>query len=635
MREEEVDVLVHLAFFTNPQRDTTHAHELESIGTLNLLAAAAAAGVSHVVMRSFTAVYGARGQNPNFLTEDQPLQPNPALPWARDKLEAEQHAASFARRYPEMKVTVLTVRAALRARRAHLLHAHLRPPRGAVLMGYDPLVQLLHPDDALAAVEAAVSGAARGGAFNIVPRGSLRLATALHLAREDSRAGAAPRGLRRVGPAVGGGARDRPRPGSSTTSRYRSWPTAQKAERELGFTAAATAAATRSSPTWATATRAGGRAGRGRCHERRRKVVPLDAGRRGSRVRRLPSPPSDVREADRLRGRLRALEDELARAKDAPARSETGGPLVAMARAPVRTGARALRWANAGAPPEGRLLLVALRGDRRVRLRPEVHRDDPAVLRVPLHGLVAGGGRRASRTCRPRGPGLIVANHSGVLPYDGMMIKLAMRHEHPARRECRMLALDMFALLPFLAPLLAKSGEVRANQENGERLLRQGDLVGVFPEGVKGVGKPFKQRYKLARFGRGGFVRLALRTGAPIVPCAVVGSEEIHPMIGKADCDGPALRPSLLPAHAHLPAGWGPSASFRCRRSGRSTSPIPCPWTKYGPDGGRRPDPGEPAGRAGALDHPEHDRRPPGAPPVGVPRLTTLFAQWLSREERN
>ena len=116
-----------------------------------------------------------------------------------------------------------------------------------------------------------------------------------------------------------------------------------------------------------------------------------------------------------------------------------------------------------------------------------------------------------------------------------------------------MLALDMFALLPFLAPLLAKSGEVRASQENGERLLRQGHLVGVFPEGVKGVGKPFKQRYKLARFGRGGFVRLALRTGAPIIPCAVVGSEEIHPMIGRADFLGRPFGFPYFPAHSHLP----------------------------------------------------------------------------------
>ena len=143
-----------------------------------------------------------------------------------------------------------------------------------------------------------------------------------------------------------------------------------------------------------------------------------------------------------------------------------------------------------------------------------------------------------------RGPGLIVANHSGVLPYDGVMIKLAVRHEHPARRDCRMLALDMFALLPFLAPMLAKSGAVRANPENGERLLEKGELVGVFPECVKGVGKHFRERYKLARFGRGGFVRLALRTGAPVIPCAVVGAEEIHPVLAKADWVG---RPLGLP----------------------------------------------------------------------------------------
>jgi 1-acyl-sn-glycerol-3-phosphate acyltransferase len=142
------------------------------------------------------------------------------------------------------------------------------------------------------------------------------------------------------------------------------------------------------------------------------------------------------------------------------------------------------------------------------------------------------------------GPALVVANHSGVLPWDGVMITLALRHEHPARRECRMLALDMFALLPFLAPALARTGAVRASQENGERLLRAGELVGAFPEGVKGVGKRYRDRYKLARFGRGGFVRLALRTSAPIVPCAVVGAEEIHPVVAKADWIG---RPFGLP----------------------------------------------------------------------------------------
>jgi 1-acyl-sn-glycerol-3-phosphate acyltransferase len=110
-----------------------------------------------------------------------------------------------------------------------------------------------------------------------------------------------------------------------------------------------------------------------------------------------------------------------------------------------------------------------------------------------------------------------------------------VRHEHPARRECRMLALDMFALLPFLAPILAKSGEIRANPENAERVLNRDELVGVFPEGVKGVGKYFKQRYKLARFGRGGFIRMALKSQAPIIPVSVVGAEETYISLYKSN----------------------------------------------------------------------------------------------------
>jgi len=180
LREEEVDCVVHFGFFTNPRRDTSYAHELESIGTLNLMAAAAAAGVSRVVLRSFTAVYGARGQNPNFLTEGSPLQPNPKLAWARDKLEAEQHAASFARRYPGMMVTVLRL-APLFGPGVRTFYTRIFDHRVVpVLMGFDPLVQLLHPDDALDAFEAALERRAPG-AFNIVPRAAIPLASALHL----------------------------------------------------------------------------------------------------------------------------------------------------------------------------------------------------------------------------------------------------------------------------------------------------------------------------------------------------------------------------------------------------------------------------------------------------------------------
>ncbi len=182
-REEEVDTVVHLAFFTSPRRDTTYAHELESIGTMNLLGAAAAAGIEHVVMRSFTAVYGARGQNPNFISEDARLQASPALPWAQDKFEAEQHAASFAKRYPGLKVTVLRL-ALLLGPGVRTFYTRIFDHRVVpLLMGYDPLFQLLHPEDALEAFAAALERSS-GGAFNIVPRGSLTLATGLHLAEK-------------------------------------------------------------------------------------------------------------------------------------------------------------------------------------------------------------------------------------------------------------------------------------------------------------------------------------------------------------------------------------------------------------------------------------------------------------------
>ena len=181
LREEGVDTLVHFAFLTSPRRDSSFAHELESIGTLSLLAAAAAVGVRRVVMRSFTAVYGARGQNPNFLTEDRPLQPNASLGWVRDKLEAEQHAASFARRYPDMAITVLRF-APLFGPQVRTFYTRIFDKRVVpMLMGFDPLLQMLHPDDALDAAERALDREVKG-AFNVVPKAPIPLGAALHLA---------------------------------------------------------------------------------------------------------------------------------------------------------------------------------------------------------------------------------------------------------------------------------------------------------------------------------------------------------------------------------------------------------------------------------------------------------------------
>lgn len=135
------------------------------------------------------------------------------------------------------------------------------------------------------------------------------------------------------------------------------------------------------------------------------------------------------------------------------------------------------------------------------------------------------------------GRALLVANHSGVLPWDGAMIATAVFNEHPAQNEriVRSLHLHWFSTLPIIAPTLAALGQVPGIPENATRLLEQDELVCVFPEGLKGVGKLFKDRYKLARFGRGGFVQAALRTRSPIIPVAVVGAEEIYPMLENAE----------------------------------------------------------------------------------------------------
>ncbi|GAB3759314.1 hypothetical protein GCM10027599_27960 [Yimella radicis] len=132
------------------------------------------------------------------------------------------------------------------------------------------------------------------------------------------------------------------------------------------------------------------------------------------------------------------------------------------------------------------------------------------------------------------GRGLVVANHSGTVPVDGLMTQVAIHDEHPNHRFVRMLGADLVFQSPFIGELSRKSGTTLAANPDAERLLESDELVAVFPEGFKGVGKPFSDRYRLQRFGRGGFVSAAVRAGAPIIPCSIVGAEEIFPMIGNA-----------------------------------------------------------------------------------------------------
>lgn len=166
------------------------------------------------------------------------------------------------------------------------------------------------------------------------------------------------------------------------------------------------------------------------------------------------------------------------------------------------------------------------------------------------------------------GGALIVANHSGTLPLDGLMMQVAVHDHHPAGRHLRLLAADLVFVLPVVNELARKLGHTLACAEDAERLLAQGELVGVMPEGFKGIGKPFSERYKLQRFGRGGFVSTALRQGAPIIPCSIVGAEEIYPMIGNAKTVARLLGFPYFPLTPTFP--WlGPLGGI----------PLPTKWT--------------------------------------------------------
>ncbi len=150
------------------------------------------------------------------------------------------------------------------------------------------------------------------------------------------------------------------------------------------------------------------------------------------------------------------------------------------------------------------------------------------------------------------GSALIVGNHAGTIAFDALMAQVAVHDEHPNKRHLRLLGGDLVFKTPILADFSRKQGSTLAANADAERLLGRGELVGVFPEGYKGVGKPFAERYKLQRFGRGGFVSAAVRTGAPIIPLSIVGSEETYPLLGNV----PALARLLNAPYFPITLTW-------------------------------------------------------------------------------
>jgi 1-acyl-sn-glycerol-3-phosphate acyltransferase len=171
------------------------------------------------------------------------------------------------------------------------------------------------------------------------------------------------------------------------------------------------------------------------------------------------------------------------------------------------------------------------------------------------------------------GAALVVANHSGVLPVDAIMLQAGLFADHPAHRNLRLLGADLVYEVPGLGRLARSSGHARADPASAGALLGAGELVGVFPEGYKGTGKPFRERYQLQRFGRGGFARTAISAGVPIIPCAIVGAEEIYPMIGNSQRAARLLGLPYFPVTPLFP--WlGPIGAV----------PLPSRWIiEFGP----------------------------------------------------
>jgi 1-acyl-sn-glycerol-3-phosphate acyltransferase len=206
----------------------------------------------------------------------------------------------------------------------------------------------------------------------------------------------------------------------------------------------------------------------------------------------------------------------------------------------------------------------------------------------PLFGFLYGTWWRVQVVGAERVPAhgraLLTANHAGILPWDATMISMALLREHALPRYPRFMVLNWAFDLPWISAGMRKVGGVVASPYNAMRLLEQDHLVAVFPEGVKGTGKPYSERYRLQRFGRGGFVEIALRTGSPIVPVAVVGSEEIYPKVADLPAVARLIGAPYFPVTPTFPL-LGPLGIVPLPSKWRIEFLEPIETASYGPEG--------------------------------------------------
>ena len=181
------------------------------------------------------------------------------------------------------------------------------------------------------------------------------------------------------------------------------------------------------------------------------------------------------------------------------------------------------------------------------------------------------------------GRALLVANRSGALPWDGLVLRTALRTARPGLSPLRWLAEDSVIHYPFMGVFMNRLGAVRACPENAERLLTQDRLVAVFPEGAQGSRKLFRDRYRLQRFGRGGYVKLALKLGVPILPTAIIGAEETNPVLGRSRLLGRFVGSDSVPITPTFP--WlGLAGLLPAPVRWRIVVGAPIDLSAYGPD---------------------------------------------------
>lgn len=151
----------------------------------------------------------------------------------------------------------------------------------------------------------------------------------------------------------------------------------------------------------------------------------------------------------------------------------------------------------------------------------------------------------------PPGRALLIANHSGQIPIDGLILALTLFFDANPPRLMRAMVEKWMQTLPFIAPLIARLGQVVGVPDNCHRLLERDELILAFPEGVRGIVKPYTRRYQLEEFGQG-FMRLALATRSPVVPVAVIGAEEQYISVGNLEWAARAIGLPALPVVPQL-----------------------------------------------------------------------------------